>query len=70
LPANPDVAARVVHCISLGPLEHFWLLGLALNESGNVWGLENVPEDWKEQDNQPDDWNDGYFDQRDRKRQA
>lgn len=49
LPARPEVAARVVNCISLGQFEHLWLLGLALDESGNVWGFEFVPEDWQEQ---------------------
>ncbi|HEV2400535.1 MAG TPA: hypothetical protein VGS27_26590 [Candidatus Sulfotelmatobacter sp.] len=48
LPAHNEVAARVVNCISLGEFEKLWLLGLALNESGNVWGLECVPEDWNQ----------------------
>ena len=48
LPANRTVAARVINCISLGEREKLWLLGLALNESGNVWGLEKVPDDWAE----------------------
>lgn len=46
LPAKPQVAARVVNCISLGEFEKLWLLGLALNEAGNVWGIKSVPEDW------------------------
>lgn len=48
LPTGIEVAARVVHCISLGEFEHLWLLGLALNESGNVWGIESPPADWRE----------------------
>jgi hypothetical protein len=48
LPTGTDVAARVVNCISLGEFEHLWLLGLVLNESGNVWGIESAPEDWRE----------------------
>jgi len=47
LPTGSEVAARVVNCISLGEFEHLWLLGLALNEPGNVWGIENAPEDWR-----------------------
>jgi len=47
LPTSDEVLARVVTCISLGAYEHLWLLGLALEESGNVWGLEQVPEDWQ-----------------------
>jgi hypothetical protein len=46
LPARPQIAARVVNCISLGEYEKLWLLGLALDESGNVWGIERVPDDW------------------------
>ncbi len=49
LPAGTEVAARVVNCISLGQYEKLWLLGLALQESGNVWGIEQVPDDWLQQ---------------------
>jgi hypothetical protein len=48
LPSASQVAARVINCISLGEFEKIWLLGLALNESGNVWGIEPVPDDWRE----------------------
>ena len=44
LPTN--VTARVVNCISLGKHEKLYLLGLELDEPGNVWGLETVPPDW------------------------
>ena len=40
------VTAQVVNCISLGEHQKFWLLGLALTEPGNVWGVEAPPEDW------------------------
>jgi len=39
------VTARVVNCIAI---EKFWLLGLALDEPGNVWGIESPPNDWTE----------------------
>jgi len=48
LPNANEVAARVVNCISLGEFEKLWLLGLALQESGNVWGIESVPDDWQQ----------------------
>ena len=48
LPSRLRVAARVINCISLGRFEHKWLLGLSLDEPGNVWGLTKVPEDWQE----------------------
>jgi hypothetical protein len=41
-----NVIARVSNCISLGEYEKFWFLGLALDELGNVWGIEKPPEDW------------------------
>jgi hypothetical protein len=44
--ANGNVAARVVNCISFGQHEKFWVIGLALDEPGNVWGIENPPKDW------------------------
>ena len=46
LPAGSNVTARVVNCISPGKYEKFWLVGLALDEPGNVWGIETPPEDW------------------------
>ena len=46
LPTGGSVAARVANCISLGEFEKTWLLGLALDKSGNVWGLDPVPKDW------------------------
>ncbi len=49
LPTGRKVTAQVVSCISLGPFEKLWLLGLSLDEFGNVWGIERVPEDWQQQ---------------------
>lgn len=46
LPAMTNVNGRVVNCISLGEIERLWLLGLALDEPGNVWGIPMPPEDW------------------------
>ena len=43
LPTRTNVTARVVNCIAI---EKFWLLGLALDEPGNVWGIQSPPEDW------------------------
>ncbi len=48
LPEKTPVEARVVHCISLGEFEKIWLLGLSLNEAGNVWGIDPTPDDWKQ----------------------
>ena len=46
LPTQKMVTAKVVSCTSLGEYEHLWLLGLALDRPGNVWGIEAPPEDW------------------------
>ena len=46
LPVSTDVTARVVNCISMGQYEKLWLLGLALDEPGNIWGIQSPPEDW------------------------
>ena len=47
LSAPANVTARVVSCISLGEYEKLWLLGLALDEPGNVWSVSAPPEDWE-----------------------
>ena len=46
LPATRSVTAEIVNCICVGEYEKFWLLGLSLDEPGNVWGIEKPPEDW------------------------
>ena len=46
LPADGSLTARVVNCISMGKYEKMWLLGLAIDEPGNVWGIESPPADW------------------------
>jgi len=48
LPIGTSVTARVVNCISIGEYEKFWLVGLALDEPGNVWGVQTPPEDWRD----------------------
>jgi hypothetical protein len=45
LSTERKVTARVVNCVSLGPYEKFWIIGLAL-DAGNVWRVQNHPEDW------------------------
>jgi hypothetical protein len=46
LPASTNVTARVVNCISLGEFERVWLLGLALDQLGNVCENQTPPEHW------------------------
>jgi hypothetical protein len=45
-PAGTGVTARVVKCISMGQYEKLWLLGLALDEPGNVSDIQSPPDDW------------------------
>lgn len=47
LPVGSEVAAEVVNCISIEDYEHLWLLGLELDEPGNVWGIQSPPDDWE-----------------------
>ena len=47
LPSSRKMAAgRVVTCICLGEYENFWLVGIELDEPGNVWGIDTPPDDW------------------------
>jgi hypothetical protein len=38
--------ARVANCVSLGSDGKYWLVGFALDEPGNVWGINPAPDDW------------------------
>jgi hypothetical protein len=40
------VTGRAVHAISLGAGGNGWMLGIALDNPGNVWGIEDPPRDW------------------------
>ena len=40
------IAGRVVNCISFGEHEKFWLIGIALDDPGNVWRFKKPPDDW------------------------
>jgi len=44
LPTGIVVEGQVANCVPLGP-KH-WLVGIALEESGNIWGLHPAPADW------------------------
>jgi len=48
LPVTTDVTGQVVNCISFGEQADFWLLGLKLDEPGNVWGIQTPPDDWEQ----------------------
>lgn len=46
LPGGAQVTARVANCLPLGTDGKWYLLGLALDTPGNVWGITKPPEDW------------------------
>lgn len=46
LPTGQAIEARVANCVPLGAGGKYWLVGLALEQPGNVWGLCPAPADW------------------------
>jgi hypothetical protein len=48
LPGGGSVTARVANCLPLGSDGKYFLVGASLYTHGNVWGIADPPEDWKE----------------------
>ena len=46
LPGGASVTARVANCVRLGTEGKYWLVGLALDQPGNVWCIRPEPADW------------------------
>lgn len=46
LPGGGSASARVATCLPLGNDAKYFLIGVALYNPGNVWGIANPPEDW------------------------
>ena len=46
LPTGCVAEGQVANCVPLGP-KH-WLVGIALGEIGNIWGIRPAPADWGE----------------------
>jgi len=46
LPGGAQATARVANCLPLGAEGKAFLLGLALENPGNVWGIQKTPADW------------------------
>ncbi len=44
LPGGNSITARVANCLPLG--NDGFLIGAALYNQGNVWGIADAPEDW------------------------
>ena len=46
LPGGTSVTARVANCVPLGTEGKYWLVGIALDQPGNVWCIRPEPADW------------------------
>jgi hypothetical protein len=46
LPGGKNVPARIANCVPLGTGGQWWMVGIALDEPGNVWGIHPAPADW------------------------
>lgn len=46
LPGGNRVRATVVSCVPLGHEGKYWLVGIALEETGNIWCIHPAPPDW------------------------
>ncbi len=46
LPGGTSATARVANCVPLGAEGKYWLVGLALDQPGNVWCISPEPGDW------------------------
>jgi hypothetical protein len=46
LPGDAQVTAQVANCLPLGSDGKWFLLGLALDTPGNIWGITEPPADW------------------------
>jgi hypothetical protein len=46
LPSGKSVPARIANCVPLGTGGQWWMVGIALDEPGNVWGVHPAPADW------------------------
>ncbi|SRR6266851_6361714 len=46
LSGGHTVTARVANCVPLGTGSKYWLVGLELERSGNIWGIHPAPADW------------------------
>jgi hypothetical protein len=46
LPGGKSAPARIANCVPLGTGGQWWMVGIALDEPGNVWGVHPAPVDW------------------------
>jgi len=46
LPGGTSAPARVGNCVPLGTEGIYWLVGIALEEPGNIWCIQPAPANW------------------------
>jgi hypothetical protein len=46
LPGGATATGRVASCLPLGADGKFFLIGVSLYNSGNIWGIAHPPDDW------------------------
>ena len=46
LPGGTSAAARVANCVPLGTEGKYWLVGIALDQPGNIWCIHPAPANW------------------------
>ena len=46
LPGGGTASGRVASCLPLGTDGKYFLIGVALYNRGNVWGIADPPQDW------------------------
>ena len=46
LPGGLSARARVTSCVALGSGGKNWLVGMELEQRGNVWSIQPTPADW------------------------
>ncbi len=46
LPGGTSAPARVANCVPLGTEGKYWLVGIALDQPGNIWCIHPAPANW------------------------
>ena len=48
LPGGGTAQALVASCVPLGSEGKYWLVGIALEQPGNIWCINPAPADWED----------------------
>jgi hypothetical protein len=46
LPGGTNAAGTVANCVPLGAEGKYWLVGIALDQPGNIWCIHPAPANW------------------------